>query len=67
MAATKTNAEKLERAGVLIPEHCTKAHLAAVNKLSDEEVAALIKIKKKMGTHLGSGAAAKKVGRPWCL
>jgi hypothetical protein len=67
MAASKTNVEKLEGAGVLISEHCTKAHLAAVNKLSAEEVAALIKVKKKMGTHLGSSAAAHKVGRPWCL
>jgi hypothetical protein len=67
MAARKTNVQKLEAAGVLHPEHCTDAHLAAINKLSADEVAALIKVKKKVGTHLDSSAAAKKAGRPWCL
>jgi hypothetical protein len=67
MAARKTNVEKLDAAGVLNAEHCTDAHLAAINKLSAEEVAALIKVKKKIGAHLGSSAAAQKAGRPWCL
>ena len=67
MAARKTNVEKLEAAGVLNPEHCTDAHQAAINKLTADEVAALIKVKKKVGTHLGSGASAKQAGRPWCL
>ena len=67
MAARKTNVEKLEAAGVLNAAHCTDAHQAAINKLTADEVAALIRVKKKVGTHLGSSAAAKKVGRPWCL
>ena len=67
MAARKTNVEKLEAAGVLNSEHCTDAHLAAINKLTADEVAALIKVKKKVGTHLGTSAASKQAGRPWCL
>jgi hypothetical protein len=67
MAARKTNVDKLEAAGVLNSEHCTDAHLTAINKLTADEVAALIRVKKKVGTHVGSRAAAKKVGRPWCL
>ena len=67
MAARKTNVEKLQAAGVLNSEHCTDAHLAAINKLSAAEVTALIKVKKKVGRHLGTSAAAKQAGRPWCL
>ena len=67
MAAKKTNVEKLSDAGVLNTEYCSDGHQAAINKLSADEVAALIRVKKKVGTHLGSNAAAKKVGRPWCL
>lgn len=67
MVARKTNVEKLEAAGVLNSEHCTAAHLAAINKLTADEVAALVKVKKKMGKNLGSAAAAKQAGRPWCL
>jgi hypothetical protein len=66
-AASKSNVEKLQAAGVLHSEHCSSAHQAAINKLSADEVSALIRVKKKVGTHLGSSAAAKKVGRPWCL
>ena len=67
MAARKTNVEKLQAAGVLNAEHCTDSHQAAINKLSDAEVAALTRVKKKVGRHLGTSAAAKKAGRPWCL
>lgn len=67
MAARKTNVEKLEAAGVLNSEHCTDAHQTAINKLSTEEVTALIRVKRKVAPHLGSSAAASKVGRPWCL
>lgn len=64
---TKTNVEKLEAAGVLNSEQCSPAHLAAINKLTADEVAALVRVKKKVGTHLGSSASAKQAGRPWCL
>jgi len=69
MAARKPNVQKLEEAGVLHSKHCTDAHLAAINKLSPEEVAALIKVRKKMSAHLGAGAAreADQAGRPWML
>jgi hypothetical protein len=67
MVARKTNVEKLHAAGVLHPDHCTESHQAAINKLSADEVAALVRVKKKVGRHLGSSAAAKQAGRPWCL
>lgn len=66
-AKKKTNVDKLAKAGVLNTAHCSDKHQAAINKLSAGEVAALIKVKKKVGRHLGTSSAAKQAGRPWVL
>jgi hypothetical protein len=67
MAARKTNVEKLEAAGMLNSEQSSEAHLDAINQLSADEIAVLIKVQKKLGSSAGANAAAQQAGRPWCL
>jgi hypothetical protein len=64
LAKPQTHVERLRKAGVLSdnPRHLTKEHEEAINSLSDDEVEALVRVKKKVGVLHKPGHAP---GRCW--
>jgi hypothetical protein len=62
-----SHVDTLKNAGVLDPDHCSEAHKDAINSLSDEEVATLIQVKRKVDKHLSEPSPLETAGRPWVL
>ena len=49
MAGSKSNFERLQDAGIIVGQQFSASDKQIVDKITDEEVGVLIKLKKKMG------------------
>ena len=49
MSSPKTNVELLEEAGVLEPAHFSPEDIKVIESITPEEIAVLIKLRKKLG------------------
>ncbi len=49
MAGSKSNFERLQDAGIIVGQQFSASDKQIVDKITDEEVDVLIKLKKKMG------------------
>ena len=49
MAASKTNFERLQDAGIIEGQKFSESDKQVIDKITDEEIEVLIKLRKKMG------------------